>query len=1001
MKNFFQKNWPHFAVLAAFIVIMFFYFAPEFDGNRLKQHDVEEYIGMSKETQSFREKAHEEPLWTNSMFGGMPTIQISTLYGGNFFQQSSLWFLGFFGVPSGIFLLHLLGFYLLAMCMRIKPLIAFIGAVAFAFASYEIVVLQAGHNSKAMSVALMAPVVGAFIMAYRHNWKWGALLSGLFMSYELANNHLQVTYYLAFLLAGLGVYELIQAIMTKEFKKFFITSGSVLAAYLLAVFINYGNISLTNDYAKHTIRGGNDVTINANGTPATNNTEGLDKDYITNWSYGVGESFTLVSPYVKGSASVQYQNSQFKDFIDESDLSQNEINTLMNGSIVSGNDFPLFSYWGEQPMTSGPVYLGVVVIFLAFLGMVFIKDRSKWVFLSISILALALSWGKNFMGLTEFFIDHVPGYNKFRTVTIIMVLIELCIPIIAVMLLQRLYEAREEIKAQKRMFLIVSGIFVVVLLGVKMVGLGDGFITLREKDSENYLSTLSEEQKQMFTINKIKQYDPQMLKQAIGVDVNNPEQLRGLVDYETDVLTNQYSTLRKCRSMIFNSSMNRSLIFAFLIIGVMALFFFTTLASEIIFVGIAILILLDLVNVDLNFLNNEKDEQDQFKYWASSPSVLYPLSPNKADNDIMAMETMDPSVAKEVSAAEKVGKAKAAELEYLTADARRVIDSYRFSALNFATNYRVFDFDGGWSSTRASYFHKSLGGYHGAKLRNIQNVFDFHLARTNNKVLDMLNVKYIIQQESLRPNPTAMGNAWFVKTIEVKETSNDEIRALGNKFDITNQGPGQLLVNGQPAAKASVYGSEDLQYLLGRDTLIVPLSNGLSEGQEALWVRDTNGVTNLIPLFTMDADSLGSFKPLVKLKVSDEFKVREEAVMLKEFADLVVTYKFSGEGEITMKSYAPNKIVYKAECKGKQFAVFSEIYYPEGWKAFVDGKEVEIVKTNYLLRGVELASGKHTIEFKFDLPKYRQSNTLAIVGTGFLFLLIAGAAFKDMKKAKD
>ncbi len=986
MKNFFQKNWPHFAVLAAFIVIMMFYFAPEFDGYRLKQHDVEQYIGMAQETQAFREKAHEEPLWTNSMFGGMPTIQISTLYGGNFFQQSSLWFLGFFGVPSGIFLLHLLGFYLLAMCMRIKPLIAFIGAVAFAFASYEIVVLQAGHNSKAMSVALMAPVVGAFLMAYRHNWKWGALLSGLFMSYELANNHLQVTYYLAFLLAGLGVYELINAIKTKEIKKFLIVSGSVMAAYLLAVFINYGNISLTNDYAKHTIRGGNDVTINPNGTPATNNTEGLDKDYITNWSYGVGESFTLVSPYVKGSASVGLADSGFGEMVENSDRSMEDINEVMNAP------FPV--YWGEQPMTSGPVYLGVVVVFLALLGMVFIKDRSKWVFLAVSILALALSWGKNFMGLTDFFIENVPGYNKFRTVTIIMVLIELCIPIIAVLLLQRLYEAREEIKAQKRNFLFVSGAFFVFLVGVKTVGLGDNYTTKQEVEQMNAYPAMVAQQ--------IRGIDPKVLAEQYRIDPTNAQQVQQFIDAQVDGANNRYTLMKGVRQEIFDSSMNRSLIFAFLIIGVMALFFYTAITSELIVAGVAVLVLVDLVMVDQNYLSSKEDDRGNYKYWAEEPAILYPLSPNKADTAIMYLESINnSSVAKAIDAAQKAGKLKAEELDYSGADARRVVDSYRFAALNFATNYRVFDFDGGWSSTRASYFHKSLGGYHGAKLRNIQNLFDFHLARTNNKVLDMLNVKYIIQEESLRPNPSAMGNAWFVKEIEVKETANDEILALGNKFELKNQGPGQMLVNGKPATTASVYGSEELKYLLGRDTLDVPLSNGLAQGQEALWVRDTNGVTNLIPMTTMAADSLGSFKPLVKLKVTNEFKEREEAIMLREVASKMKGKKFSGMGAIKMKSYAPNKIVYTADCQGNQFAVFSEIYYPEGWKAYVDGKEVEILKTNYLLRGLELSSGKHTIEFKFDLPKYRQSNTFAIVGTGILFVLISGLAFMDLRKGKE
>jgi hypothetical protein len=607
----------------------------------------------------------------------------------------------------------------------------------------------------------------------------------------------------------------------------------------------------------------------------------------------VDESFTLVSPYVKGSASVGLADSGFGEMVENSDRSMEDINEVMNA--------PYPVYWGEQPMTSGPVYLGVVVVFLALLGMVFIKDRSKWVFLAISMLALALSWGKNFMGLTDFFIENVPGYNKFRTVTIIMVLIELCIPIIAVLLLQRLYEAREEIKTQKRNFLIVSGAFFVFLFGVKTVGLGDNYTSKQEVEQMNAYPAMVAQQ--------IRGIDPKVLVEQYRVDPSNPQQIQQFIDAQVESANNRYTLMKGVRQEIFDSSMNRSLIFAFLIIGVMALFFYTAITSELIVAGVAALVLADLVMVDQNYLSSKEDDRGEYKYWAESPSILYPLSPNKADTAIMYLESMNnTSVANAIDAAQKAGKLKAEELDYSGADARRVIDSYRFAALNFATNYRVFDFDGGWSSTRASYFHKSLGGYHGAKLRNIQNLFDFHLARTNNKVLDMLNVKYIIQEESLRPNPTAMGNAWFVKNIEVKETANDEILALGNEFELSNQGPGQLLVNGKPATTASVFGSEDIQYLLGRDTLDVPLSNGLAQGQEALWVRDTNGVTNLIPLMTMAADSLGSFKPLVKLKVTDEFNVRDEAVMLKEVASKVKGKKFSGMGAIKMKSYAPNKL---------------------------------------------------------------------------------------------
>lgn len=983
MKSFFERNWQHFAVLGGFIVIMLAYFSPEYDGYHLKQHDIEQYIGMSQEIKTFREKTGDEPLWTNSMFGGMPTVQISTLYDGNIFQTGMIWFLKNVGVPSGILLLHLIGFYILALCLRVRPLIGFIGAVAFAFASYEIVILQAGHNSKAITVALMAPVLGAFIMAYRHNWKWGALLSALFMSFEIASNHLQVTYYFAFVLAGLGVFELVKALRKKAIKQFLITSGAVMAAYLLAVFINYGNVSLTNDYAKQTIRGGNDVTIRPDGELATENTEGLDKDYITNWSYGVDESFTLISPYVKGSASTGIADSPFKELIENSDRSSKDINGILSA--------PYPVYWGEQPMTSGPVYIGVVMIFLLVLGMYYIKDGSKWVFLGVSILALMLSWGKNMMGLTDFFIEHVPGYNKFRTVTIILVLIELCVPVIGILLLQRLFDEREQIKETKKQFLIISGIFFVLLFGVKAVGLGDNYT------SQSELQRINEIPAQV--MDQVRGTDPQVLATNYGIDVNNPQQLQQFVDAQVQGATEQYDLMKSARGDIFNSSMNRSLLFTILAIALIALYFYTALPTTIIFGGLGLLVLLDLIPVDQNYLSSAENDRGDYKYWVASAQTDYPLSPEKADLQIMEMEAMDPKVNKEIERGERDGSKMADELGYTGGDKRRVIDSYRFSALNMATNYRVFDLNGGWNSTRASYFHKSLGGYHGAKLRNIQNVFDFHLSRSNNKVLDMLNVKYFIQEESLRPNPTAMGNAWFVRNIKVKNTPNDEIRALGNEFKLVNTGSGIFLVNQKVVQEASVFGTEKIQYLLpGKDTMDVPLSNGISKGMEVLWVMDANGATNLIPAATMQMDSLKSFTKLISVNVTDEFNPANDAVMLKEVAAGLKKRSFSGIGNITMTAYAPNKITYSAECKGDQFAVFSEIYYPEGWKATVDGKEVPILKTDYLLRGLELQNGKHKVEFTFDLPKFRKSNNYALFGSLLLFGLIGGMIFLEYKK---
>jgi len=971
LKTFFTKNWIHFAAFAVFVIATFAYFAPEFDGYSLKQHDVEQFKGMAQETEMHREKYGEEPLWTNSMFGGMPATQISVYYEGNIFQKAIIGFLRTFGVPSGTFFLHLIGFYILALCLRIKPIVGVVGAFAFAFATYEIVIIQAGHNSKAVTVALMAPVLGAFIMAYRSSWKWGALLSGLFMSFQLASNHLQVTYYLGILLFFLGLYELVKAVKEKEFKKFGLATVGVIAAYGLALFINYGNISLTQDYAKHTIRGGNDITISPEGKEVTNNTTGLDKDYITNWSYGVGESFTLVSPYVKGSASAGIVGSQFEEMVENSDRSRSEINQIFNAQI------PM--YWGEQPIVSGPTYVGVVMVFLMILGLVYVKDRRKWILFFVAVLALMLSWGKNFMGLTDFFIDNIPGYNKFRTVTIIMVLIELIVPLIGIWFLDAMLKDKEGgIKENKKPFLVTSALFFVFLLAVKMIGLGDNYTNSKE------LSQADEVPKMV--MQQLSQMEPEQLAQN-NIDINNPQQIQSIIDQQVQSYEDELMLYKGVRADIFNSSMNRSLLFTFLIIGLIALYFYTAVSPIIIISGVGLFVLIDLVGVDLNYLNSEESSAGNYKYWMPEEQKLYPISASTADYQILDAERVDPKVNAAIEEGQKDGIAKAGELEYTGANKSRVVDAYKFSALNFATNYRVFTYDNPWGSSRASYYHKNLGGYHGAKLRNIQNLFEFQLAQSNNKVFDMLNVKYFIQGENVRNNPTALGQAWFVKNVKTVETPNDEIRALGMSFEINNSGKGNLIVNDEIVQKAKIYWQEQIIYVAGSDTVKVPLTNGVSKGMEIAFVSDVNGVTNLVPKSTLEADTASSFNTLVSMKCIDVFEPSTEAVMLKSEADKLSSKSFSGEGSIVMKSYKPNEIKYAVSTDKKQFAVFSEIYYPAGWKAFVDGKEVEIRKVNYLLRGVEVPSGNHEIVMKFDIPKLKTTNMFAVAGTSILVLL--------------
>jgi hypothetical protein len=984
MASFFKNNWQHFAIFGIFLIITLFFFSPEFDGYTIKQHDVEAHKGMSNEIVYHRDVYGEEPLWTNSMFGGMPAIQVSTLYEGNIFQRAIIWFLGSFGVPAGIFLLHLIGFYILAMCLRIKPWIALFGAIAFALASYEIVILQAGHNSKATAVAFMAPVLGAFIMAYRRNWKWGAALSALFMSFQLASNHFQITYYLGILLFALGVYFFVEAIRKKELKRFFIATGSLLVGYLIALVINYGNINLTNDYAKYSIRGVNDVTISPDGTPLVKNDAGLDKDYITNWSYGVGESFTLISPYVKGSHTATLGSTSFADKIDDAELTSAQRKAVM--------DLPV--YWGEQPMTSGPVYLGVLVVFLALLGIVFLKDRIKWVLLGVSILALMLSWGKNFMGLTDWFIDYFPMYDKFRTVTMILVLLELTIPLLAVWTLQRLYVKRDEIKQEKKKFLYFSGGFLAFVLILTVMGLGDGYSSQSDYDmQERYRNGM---------LDQIANMDPQVLKSQYQIDASNTLQVSQFVDIQMEPIIDGFEGIKKVRKEIYKSSMIRTFLFSLLGIGIIALFFFTTLSPIYPTIAASVILLVDLVNTDRNYLSTETAPNGSYIHWVEKDKSLYPLTATKADEQIMNLETAANAKVKEaVDKGERLGKQKADELGYVGPAKRRVVNSYRFQALNYATNYRVFDFNGGWNSSRAAYFHKSLGGYHGAKLRNIQNLFEFHLSKTNNKVLDMMNVKYIIQGENVQPNPTALGAAWFVNEVETVKNPNEEIKALGSQFKLTNESTGQLLINGEVQKSVEVFGGEEMVYVNATgDSLRVPLSNGIQQGMEVYFVSDVNGKTNLLPKISLELDTAKSFNKMVKIELVDAFDPRKEVVMLEDEAKKLSNKLYSGGGTITMTSYKPNHIVYNSQSKEAQLAVFSEIYYPDGWKAYVDGKEQEILKVDYLLRGLELTPGKHKIEFKFDLPQLHKSNNLARIGTVLILLLIGFVGWTDWKNKK-
>lgn len=987
MKAFFQKNWIHFVAIIGMYIATLIFCKPVTEGYQVKQHDIQQFQGMSHEVVEFRKLYDEEPLWTSSMFGGMPLMQISVKYSGNIINTIKIMYIQALGRPIDIIFMHMLGFYIFALLLGMNPVVGVLGAIAMAFASYEIIIIQAGHNAKAMASAFLAPVLGAFIRIYRDKLKlWLLALAGVFMAFEIACNHVQVTYYLAILLIGLGFFYFFKALKEKTLILFFKKTVGLIGVFVLAGIINSPNLLLTSDYAKHTTRGGNDVTINPNGTIVQKQSSGLDVDYITQWSYGIDETFTLISPNIKGGGSFGFMGSQFEDNLLNSDLSPEQQEAVASNGV----------YWGDQPFTSGPVYIGIVVFILALLGLFFWNNRVKWVFLAVSVLAIALSWGNNFMFLTEFFVDYVPAYNMFRSVTIILILVELCAIALAMFFLHYLFNNRELfIEQKKKLAFILGG---VVLFSIIMGLMGN---TVDDFTSDAEQQQLSQIEGSIYQ--QIMSQDPTVLLANYRLDVNNKQQVKQFVDAQVQRIKSSQADLKLVRQDIYQSSWMRTASFAFFTGLIIFLFVSTSLSSSLLGLALVFLTAIDVMPVAYDYLGAQTDLNGDYKYWMDGGLKKFPVSANEADRQIMAMEVQaNPELGQLISKSEQVANQEALDLD-LTGQARQnAIDASTFSTLNFNTNYRVFDQMGGFNSSRSSYFHKAIGGYHGAKLRNFQNVVDFHIANGNNAVFDILNTKYFIQNTSSGPtarlNPNAAGNAWLVKRVRTFETPNDEIRALGTIFSIQNKGAGEFLVNGKTVEQAQVYGNEKLQYHIQgmQDTLTIPLSNGMKEGMEVYFVMDANQKTDLVMPSVFDTEEgKDSFLKLAQIQVKQTFDYKNEAVMLASEAKKLSGKTYSGKGEVKLTSYLPNKLTYTANLEGKQLVVFSEIFYDEGWKLFVDGKEVTILKVDYLLRGAEIPSGKHQLVMTFDLPLFHTLNTIAFIASMALILLLLGGLFLE------
>ena len=820
-----KKLLPDLIAILAFVLLSFAYFFPADIENRiLFQHDTAAGAGAGQEVKEYYEQTGERSRWTNSLFGGMPMYQIAPSYDSTkslqWVQKAYQLFL-----PDYVCLtfMLMLGFYILLRVFGIPVWLAGLGGIMWAFSSYFFILISAGHIWKFITLAYVPPTIAGIVLAYRGKLLWGGILTALFVALQITSNHVQMSYYFFFvILFFVGAY-FEKAWRTKTLPQFFKASAVLIVAALVGIAANVSNLYHTYAYSKETMRGKSELV--QTGDAAKQTSSGLDRDYITQWSYGIDETLTLLVPNFKGGASAA--------------LSQSETAMSKANPMYSSLYGSLTQYFGTQPMTSGPVYVGAFVLFLFVLGCFIVKGPLKWALIGATFFSIVLSWGKNFMPLTDFFIDYVPLYNKFRAVSSILVIAEFTIPLLAIFALKRLLEEPEILKQEKKplgiSLLLTAGI--ALLLAVAPGSIGSGYVPAQEA---------------------------QMLQNAVNQQMIPANELSGIL-----------ANLGEMRAELVSSDALRS----FIIIGIgcslLWLYASGKLRSSLTIAGITILCLADMWGVNKRYLNDAQ------------------FVPHSIRTETFTKTNTDELILQDTS------------LDY--------------RVLNFATS--TFD------DNNTSYWHKSVGGYHPAKLRRYQEMIEHHISpemqaaykaiataggemdsvdANKFRVLNMLNTKYFIfpagQQRQTVPilNPHAYGNAWFVNKVQYVNNANEEIDALDS----------------------------------------------------------------IIPTETAVVDA--RFKDVLK--------------------GATESYKDS-LSSIRLTSYAPNRLTYETNNAQDGIAVFSEIYYPDGWIATIDGEPAELARADYILRTMYVPAGQHTIEMRFDPTSLHVTEGIAY---GALALLVIG-----------
>ncbi|OCX51088.1 hypothetical protein BEL04_20450 [Mucilaginibacter sp. PPCGB 2223] len=818
MNNWFKQNGIHLAIGALFFVLAFFYFTPAFQGKVLNQGDVLHATAMAKEVNDYKAK-DTTILWTNQLFGGMPTYQIWVPYSNNVTTYVIKALKAIFPVPIDTVLLLLFGSYLLFCVLKIRPWLAAAGAIAFAFSSYNVIYLGAGHANQEFAIAFFAPILAGIILTLRGRYWVGGSLTALFLAMELRANHIQMTYYLLLGIIILVGVELYHAIKNKTTKSFFTAIAYLAVATVLAIAVNASMLWSTYEYGKESNRGKSNLTNHATANPEPDN--GLNRDYAYAWSEGVSESLTFLVPnlYGGGYSTTLDQDSKAVKALTDKGVDANQAMGFVQQS--------LSVYWGEKQFTGGPWYFGAAICFLFIAGLLIVKDRLKWWLAGTVLLVMLLSFGKNWPYVSDIFFNYFPLYNKFRTVESILTVATLCFPLLAFMAVREIIDTTDRAAILKKVYI---AFYITGGLCLILAAMPDLFLSFRASNHQSIVDGLTQAFK--------------------GDGAMASAVMNGLV---------------QDRISLARADALRSLIFVVLTFGIVWAFIKQKLNITVLSIGLLALVLADLWMVDKRYVKEDsfvaKEDMQQ---------------PQPREVDKLILRDPDP-------------------------------------------DYRVFDMTSGspFTDSNPSFFYKSIGGYHAAKLKRFDEVQEKQFSGSiNQDVLDMLNTKYIItadpktQAQTMHANPTACGNAWFVKSVKFADNADAEMQAIS------------------------------------------------------------------------------SFNP------------KQEAIVDKQYKSMIEDKQTAIDtmGSIKLVSYNPDHMIYQSGSVTPQIAVFSEVYYKEGWKMLIDGVEKPYFRADYLLRAAQIPVGNHKIEFIFHPASYYTGEKISLAGSVLLVLALGGAFFAENKK---